>query len=61
MFDCWESSRFSVNIIKKNYMIKCDQNHKNVYASFKDLIESSNKKFSSLLCSQCKTDKDVIY
>ena len=42
-------------------MLKCDQNHKNVYASFKDLIESSNKKFSSLLCSQCKTDKDVIY
>ena len=59
--DCWESSRFSANIIKKNYMLKCDQNHKNVYASFKDLIESSNKKFISLLCSQCKTDKDVIY
>ena len=59
--DCWESSRLSANIIKKNYMLKCDQNHKNMFTSFKDLIESSNKKFSSLLCSQCKTDKDVIY
>ena len=59
--DCWECSRLSANIIKKNYMLKCDQNHKNMYTSFKDLIESSNKKFSSLLCSQCKTDKDVIY
>ena len=50
-------------ISKDNFfdMLKYDQNHKNVYASFKDLIESSNKKFSSLLCSQCKTDKDVIY
>ena len=59
--DCWESSRLSANITKKNYMLMCDQNHKNMYTTFKDLIESSNKKFNSLLCSQCKTDKDVIY
>ena len=59
--DCWESSRLSANIMKKNYMLLCDQKHKNMFTSFKDLIESSDKKFSSLLCSQCKTDKDVIY
>ena len=59
--DCWESSRLSANITKKNYMLMCDQNHKNMYTTFKDLIESSNKKFNSLLCSQCKKDKDVIY
>ena len=59
--DCWYIPKIYANFKTKNYCLMCDDNHKNIYMSFEDLIENANKKFSSLLCSQCKSDKDVNY
>ena len=57
--DCWEIPRILAKFKTKNFCLICDKNHKNMFSNFKDLIESSDKKFSNLLCSQCKKDKDV--
>ena len=57
--DCWEIPRILAKFKTKNFFLICDKNHKNMFSNFKDLIESSDKKFSNLLCSQCKKDKDV--
>ena len=59
--DCWNTPKIYANFKTKNFCLMCDDNHKNIYMSFEDLIENANKKFSSLLCSQCKSDKDVNY
>ena len=59
--DCWDIPKIYANFKTMNFCLMCDDNHKNIYMSFDDLIENANKKFSSLLCSQCKSDKDVNY
>lgn len=58
---CWKIPRIYFNLKTNNYCILCDEKHKNIYLSFEDLIENADKKFSSLLCHQCKKESDLLY
>ena len=58
---CWNIPRIYFNFKTNNYCILCDEKHKNIYISFEDLIENTDKKFSSLLCHQCKKESDKMY
>lgn len=59
--DCWDIPRLNFSLNSNVYSLICDENHKNMFMSFKDLLENADKKFSSLLCHQCKKESDVMY
>ena len=58
---CWRIPLFYSNLNANNYCIICDANHKNIYMSFDEFIDNTNKKFDSLLCNKCKKESDSMF
>ena len=59
--NCWNIPRLNADFKAKKFITICDNHHKNIFMSFDDLYQNSNRKLSSLLCHQCKKASDKMY
>ena len=59
--NCYNIPRIYFDMNSNDCCLMCDEGHKASFMSFKDLLENSSKKLSSILCHDCKKESNEMY